>query len=149
MHSALIYRLLYSSENRIGGGEMLQRQAMRNILSRARAINQRCGVTGALIYNDRYFAQVIEGEHDSVQTVFERIQCDPRHGNIAVLSIEQSNERAFGEWSMNFLGDSTDALARFKTLTGQSATPSELPRKQLISVLQHQLSEIALTKLSS
>lgn len=72
------------------------------ILAAARRNNAALGVTGALLLSGPYFAQVLEGPRSSVEEIFERIQCDPRHENIVVLEVAQPSARAFGAWTMGF-----------------------------------------------
>ena len=74
-----------------------------SILDAARRNNAQAGVTGALLYSGRRFAQVLEGPPEAVETIFETIQCDPRHDNIAVLKVTSPPRRAFAGWSMAFV----------------------------------------------
>ena len=74
-----------------------------SILDAARRNNARVGVTGALLYSGRRFAQVLEGPPDAVEAIFETIQCDARHDNIAVLKVTSPPHRAFANWSMAFV----------------------------------------------
>ena len=41
--------------------------------------------------------------------MFERIQRDPRHGDVVVLESTTVNERAFPGWAMAFAGEVADA----------------------------------------
>lgn len=74
-----------------------------SILDAARRNNARAGVTGALLYSERRFAQVLEGPPAAVEEIFETIQCDPRHDNVAVLKVTSPVMRAFADWSMAFV----------------------------------------------
>ncbi len=93
-------RLVYFSENKIGpvgrGAQMaeLQRVAVNR--------NRRRKITGALVYDDRWFAQALEGELDVVEETFSLIAKDKRHANIRILSTVAVPERLFGSWSMGF-----------------------------------------------
>jgi len=55
-------------------------------------------------------ARILEGEQPAVETIFARIEKDPRHGDIRVLSHTASagKRRVFGDWSMAF-ADTTGA----------------------------------------
>jgi hypothetical protein len=75
------------------------------ILGAARRNNARAGVTGALLYSARRFAQVLEGPPDAVEEIFEVIQCDARHARITVLEVSSPLRRAFADWSMAFTED--------------------------------------------
>ncbi|WP_270935783.1 BLUF domain-containing protein [Falsiroseomonas oryzae] len=76
-----------------------------SILDAARRNNARTGVTGALLYSQRRFAQVLEGPPAAVERIFETIQCDLRHDHVTVLEVSSPATRAFGDWSMAFAGD--------------------------------------------
>jgi len=64
--------------------------------------NRRRHLTGALIYDDRWFAQALEGEIQFVEEIFARILRDTRHSNVKILSNAVVPERLFGKWSMGF-----------------------------------------------
>src|ERR1700689_3862264 len=67
-----------------------------SILERARA------VPGMLIYVQKSFFQVLEGEATVFDAVFDRIRLDPRHRRITRIITEPIVKRSFGEWSMGF-----------------------------------------------
>ncbi len=47
---------------------------------------------------------MLEGPIDTVSETFERIQCDHRHRDVAVLQAEHIEDRGFPAWSMGFAG---------------------------------------------
>jgi hypothetical protein len=94
-------RIVYVS--RVAPGIAEPRQEMLDhILASARRNNARRGVTGALLFSRRRFAQVLEGPPRAVEEVFETIQLDMRHDHIAVLQVVTPVVRAFADWSMAF-----------------------------------------------
>ena len=93
---------------------------MDQILAVSRRNNARDGITGALLFNECCFAQVLEGASNSVHEVFERIQLDRRHGDTVVLSFEPA-PREFGEWSMAYAGAIGGDAARYHHLTMSGA----------------------------
>lgn len=96
------------------------REMLEGILAAARRNNARVGVTGALLYSARRFAQVLEGPAEAVEAIFETIQCDTRHDQIAVLEVSSPAERAFADWSMAFVGEAPVTAA---DLDGPEAAP--------------------------
>jgi hypothetical protein len=109
---AQIYRILYCSRNIMPGSLEDKRKEIHRILANSRANNAKLGITGALLYNSGYFAQVLEGPLESVEQTFERIQRDMRHDEVAVLESVFVPERDFPEWSMAFAGAAAEeALA--------------------------------------
>lgn len=108
------------------------------ILAAARRNNRQGDVTGALLFSGGCFAQVLEGPLGAVERIFERIQCDPRHRDVTVLSFEPIETRAFPHWSMAFAGLPDDAAPQLTE--GVLAHPAGLPDSEaghdLIHVLQ-------------
>lgn len=113
-----LYRLVYASKNLLIGTEA--KAAVEQILAASRRNNERVGVTGALMFNGGAFAQVLEGPRRGVEDTFERIQRDPRHGDVTVLQCGPAESRGFANWSMAFVGQSTKGQARFSSLAAAS-----------------------------
>ena len=72
------------------------------------------------MFNDGAFAQVLEGPRRGVEDTFERIQRDPRHGDVTVLQCGPAESRGFANWSMAFVGQSAKGQARFSNLAAAS-----------------------------
>lgn len=47
--------------------------------------NRDLGITGSLIYNNREFIQLLEGEKESLKNLMSEVEDDTRHGNIHIL----------------------------------------------------------------
>ena len=95
-----------------------------NILTVSDTNNRRDGLTGLLYADGRRFLQVLEGEPDRVARTFDRIQADPRHRAIVVLSRREIDEREFGNWSMARIapGEAAEAfIARVSTLVAEAS----------------------------
>lgn len=73
------------------------------LLAKARANNEACGVSGLLVYVEGSFLQVLEGAQDDVSLLYQSITRDSRHGNCRLLLRSEIEEREFGEWSMGFV----------------------------------------------
>ena len=122
MNNAL-YRLVYCSRNQIRGTQEEIIAEIQSILAVSRQNNPPAGLTGALLFNEGLFAQVLEGPVESVDGTFERIQCDPRHSDVTVLQNGPADHRDFPSWSMAFTASSNKESAL------QFALPeSALPR---------------------
>lgn len=72
------------------------------ILAQAREVNARLGVTGALLYADGMFMQVIEGPAEAIDEVFARVSASRRHTGIIELYREPVARREFEDWHMAF-----------------------------------------------
>ncbi len=99
-----LFSLAYFSRNAIEGNSDEMRAALAKILASARRNNASRGVTGALLFSDGCFAQVLEGPREAVEEVFETIQCDPRHSDVTIMHLHEVEQRSFGGWSMAFAG---------------------------------------------
>jgi len=99
-----LYQLSYISKNLIGGDKQALQLQIQSILASSSKNNVKLGITGALLYSGGYFCQVIEGEQENVETLFESIQMDRRHAEVTVLNFEKVYVRNFSEWSMAFVG---------------------------------------------
>lgn len=93
----LIHIIYASAATSPISGEMLL-----EMLDRFRNKNARLGITGMLLHSDGSFFQVLEGEKNAVEQLFERIQQDQRHASVTVIIREPIVTRAFSEWSMAF-----------------------------------------------
>jgi hypothetical protein len=117
----MTYRLIYYSANRLSGdAEMLVSQ-IDAILASSRRNNRVGNITGALMFSQGYFGQVLEGPQSAIEATFERIQRDRRHGDVELLDFSPTSSRHFDRWSMAFVGERTPAVAdfaRFASKTG-------------------------------
>lgn len=87
-------QLAYISTPRPGGEDIAA------ILQVSQHNNHRDGLTGLLFANGKRFLQVIEGPADKVEATFARVERDPRHRSIVLLSRREILAREFGSWSM-------------------------------------------------
>ena len=120
-----LYRCVYYSKNLIAGGSAEIAAEIESILTAARRNNPTVSVTGALLFNRGLFAQVLEGPCPSVETLFEKILRDQRHGDIQVLAFSSVPERLFSNWSMAFLGRSREDENLFGHIAQQTGFSTE------------------------
>ncbi|MEO1688606.1 MAG: BLUF domain-containing protein [Pseudomonadota bacterium] len=100
------------------------------ILEASQPRNAAVGVGGALMFNHGVFVQVLEGPTQAVEATFNRIQCDPRHRDVAVLEIEPIAATVFHGWSMGFVGRDVaeaEAYAGIAARSGFDAAAEALP----------------------
>ncbi len=60
----------------------LQAQGVKDIMTETLKNNNRQKVTGILLYNERNFFQLLEGEKQTIQDIYKKITLDPRHQDI-------------------------------------------------------------------
>jgi len=66
--------------------------------------NTSMGITGALIFENNRFGQVIEGPRTQIEDLWEKIQKDTRHKNIRLVDTKPIEQRSFSKWTMVFQG---------------------------------------------
>ncbi len=117
-------RLVYVSSNTIPAA--IFDSEVQAILKIANEKNSKNNITGALLFNDGYFAQVLEGPIEAVEKLFERIQEDTRHNDCSVLCCEPTTTRKFMKWSMAYEGADTAAKAQFAYMLQNSEITNDL-----------------------
>ncbi len=101
-----LYRLVYYSANTLVGLEEEVTESVSQILRTSQRNNAAVGVSGALMFTDGLFAQILEGPRAAVEAVFDRIQLDDRHAEVRLLAFEPVERRSFARWSMAYFGPS-------------------------------------------
>jgi hypothetical protein len=98
---------------------------LEEILTDARTGNQARNVTGALVYVDGVFFQIIEGEKDVVHNLMASIASDSRHHSVKVFYEAEVDVRAFESWSMAYLTPTAEQMSKWAGLPG-TVTVEEL-----------------------
>ncbi|MCA6073556.1 BLUF domain-containing protein [Fulvivirga sp. 1062] len=89
------------------------------LLDTCRKNNELLGVTGMLMYIDGKFIQVLEGERDVINGLYDRIVTDKRHKKISKIIEGKSSKRNFPDWNMGFKsmsGRDFESLAGFNNI---------------------------------
>jgi hypothetical protein len=129
-----LFRVVYCSRNLIPAQDGDLAAEVASILATARVNNARDGVTGALVYNEHSFAQVLEGQFDAVDRTFKHIQRDPRHDNVTLLRADHTNARLFGTWAMA-LAKPTDPVRTSLTIASALAHPTDEAGMEVVALL--------------
>lgn len=111
----MLTSLLYLSQSRIS--DSVVQDSVQQIIAAAEIRNRKLGVTGAVLFTNRHFAQVIEGERAAIDTLWGDISRDIRHEALIVVERKDIIERRFGDWSMAFFGPSDFVTRQVKNLT--------------------------------
>ena len=115
------HQIMYSSQ----ATEPMTVTGLEEILTDARTGNQTRNVTGALVYVDGVFFQIIEGDKDVVYKLMASIASDSRHHSVKVFYEAEVDVRAFESWSMAYLSPTAEQMAKWAGLPG-TATVEEL-----------------------
>lgn len=95
--ASLIHCIYASADTRVfDDGELHE------LLQQARLRNAQARVSGILLYTTGSFFQVLEGEAEAVDAIFDRIARDPRHEKVTVIVREPIAQRSFEDWSMGY-----------------------------------------------
>ena len=122
-------RLLYASDACIRDSDVPALIRVHEMAHASAKRNAAAHLTGALVFVDDQFIQVLEGEPRVIEDTFERICCDLRHTNVRLIDLVSVSERIFPEWGMKFLSQTQetsialrDDLQHIHVLVGVNAS---------------------------
>lgn len=75
---------------------------MPEILAASRRNNARRDITGALVFANGSFLQVLEGEEEAVESLYKMIERDRRHSWTTRLYSNKISQRCFPDWAMGW-----------------------------------------------
>ncbi|WP_306607182.1 EAL domain-containing protein [Azonexus sp.] len=78
----------------------MSREALEELLKKARRFNRSAGISGCLVYQDGYFMQMLEGKRDVLFSLIDGIKADSRHDNLRVVIEGPARGRVFADWGM-------------------------------------------------
>jgi len=79
-----------------------------SILEASSVNNKKTDITGVLCQGSGIYLQVIEGQRSDISALFSRIMADTRHNTVVILSMEEIEQRRYGQWSMALVQLSMD-----------------------------------------
>ena len=93
-------------------------------------------LTGALLFNERYFVQVMEGDRIALAAKMWALAADKRHSTMVMLSADDIERRTFARWSVGFAGRSV-ASERLCLRFGASRTldPTTMTGRAVLDLL--------------
>lgn len=118
----MTYQIVYSSE----AAAPMQTGDLEKLLDHARRSNAANGITGALIYAEGSFLQILEGDNARVQELMAKIQRDARHEAVLILREGEVPEAIFGSWKMAFVGATPQQVARWAGLSVENGSIESL-----------------------
>jgi class 3 adenylate cyclase len=93
-------RLTYISKN----SQPLTKNEVDDIAKVSQTNNSREGITGVLLFCGGIFFQILEGEDDCIDRLYQKITIDDRHCEILCLKSELNvSDRRFPDWSMEVI----------------------------------------------
>ncbi len=110
----MTYQIIYSSES----ATPMQTDDLEELLNQARRNNAESGITGALVYVDGIFLQILEGEMGTVQDLMARIAHDVRHETVTVLRESDIPAARFPGWEMAYVSATAEQIAKWAGIEG-------------------------------
>ncbi|APZ47746.1 hypothetical protein BW723_16220 [Polaribacter reichenbachii] len=121
MLSQLVY---YSITNVIVSDKVIT-----EILESSRKNNAALEITGCLLYHNYIFLQLLEGEKENVNELFETIKKDERHSNVTLIIEENINERMYPNWSMAYHDFRAKKSAKDNFVKSIDFSSNNIPKK--------------------
>jgi Sensors of blue-light using FAD len=125
-----LYQIVYTSRSNFSGSPPELEVQIRRILASARKNNREAALSGAMAFNEGWFAQVLEGSMSDLARIFGRIRSDSRHCELKILRQVATKERLFPTWSMAY-ADAPDGQGRhplahfeFESALTQGSSPA-------------------------
>lgn len=94
-------------------------EAVKDFIPIAQMKNAEHKITGIIISSDQFYLQLIEGNRDKVNQLYNNILKDPRHHDMVLLRYNEVRNREFDNWSM--------AHVPLSSLNDMSLNGSSLP----------------------
>ena len=120
----MLSQIIYSSK----ATRPMDSTHLERILVDARTGNDARGVSGALVYVDGVFLQILEGERAVLDALVESIRNDSRHDSMKVFHTAGIEERAFSDWRMAYLSPDVEDMSRWAGLEGTGTIDELLAR---------------------
>jgi hypothetical protein len=136
-------RLLYVSRCAFKEQGAERDGAVRDIAARAARRNTACLLTGALLYVDDTFVQVLEGPAKAVERCFEAICCDFRHDDIKLIDLIPAKDRVFAQWHMAFLAANDDTTIQTRGDLEEISFLVGVNAREAVNQMRHLLKQSA------
>jgi hypothetical protein len=115
-----MHQLIYLSQ----ATRPLSAKALAGLVEQAQQANAQQHLTGALVYSNQRFIQLLEGEQAALEQAYARIRQDPRHQHLCKVAYHPIAARRFTEWHLAFQSLSP---AQFAHLAGYLAPTKSRP----------------------
>lgn len=92
----MLAQLIYVSNRKSNCTE----QEIEKILESCKKNNPGLDITGVLLYNNKVFLQLVEGEYKIIIETYDKIKKDNRHEKCVMLSCVTIKEKSFSSWNM-------------------------------------------------
>jgi len=118
----MLSTLIYSSQ--LGTGYLPDLDGLAEI---SRRNNARQDITGILLFDGESFFQILEGDEEAIDSLFDRIRMDKRHDSVVKIMSDHSPARKFGETGMRVLDIRSHNVMDEASLALRQALGTRLP----------------------
>lgn len=132
-----LFRLVYYSRTVLPEDNDEATQSVKQILEASQKNNPQAGITGSLLFDMNYFAQILEGDRKAVTSTYNRICSDSRHNNLVIMDARPVDQRLFGRWSMGYAkhqNELNDLYVKYGSST--SFNPAKMTADSLLSLVR-------------
>jgi len=112
--------------------------AIARILAKSRSNNRKNGLVGVLYFGDGCFFQCLEGEEGAIDTLYGKLEADPRHRDLKLISHEHIEQPTFSAWSMKYIPSEKKIQALMRAEGLESFDPyrfSESGTRKMLALL--------------
>jgi hypothetical protein len=92
----MLSQLIYVSNRKPFCGQ----EGIDRILASCQKNNPILNITGLLLYSNNKFIQVLEGEHDAINDLYNKIKMDTCHDQVRLISLGPIKAKSFPSWHM-------------------------------------------------
>ncbi len=117
--------LVYKSKAK----DNITQQEIEQILETAQEFNKTNDLTGCLIFHNKHFIQLLEGNEDTIRTLYTKISKDLRHHEIELIYEKIKSQRNFESWGMAFVNLDDDDQFTKKLFEDNVITYAEITPK--------------------
>ena len=108
--------------------EVLKDSELEDLFKYILEMNPTLNITGALLHNNDFFLQVLEGNKETIEELFAKIRKDKRHKNILMILNQKIENRIFQNYEANFSIMKTKAdIERLNTYLSLYAFENKYP----------------------
>ncbi len=118
---------------------LFQEEDLAAILRQSRHNNAKLGITGVLLYVRGSIIQVLEGEKQTVEALYKRIEQDERHTDVSIGLNRPITQRLFANWSMGYETITARQLGEIKAIVdvdNSQELTAEIPEPIIFKTLR-------------
>ncbi|PUA17834.1 BLUF domain-containing protein [Glaciimonas sp. PCH181] len=129
----MLVRLIYGST----ASDLVNHETIEKILESSRRNNPSQGITGVLCYDQNMFVQALEGGREQINALYARLQQDPRHTKLILLSYTEIEARLYPGWTMSKIRlDRINLSLLLKYSATATFNPYAVPGKTTVALLE-------------